>query len=150
MQSTIEKDVATIQRSAEAMDAAETEVIGTASHYDVVRQGDVYLVCLPTLPAGKVIENRQLAPGTTQGSRHTLHGICTIIDLSDKVAMAGEINAQLRSPNVQPKLIGPAFLCKGLVTVDHPEHGNRALPEGSSWVTVYQRAHADEVRRVSD
>ena len=118
------------------MDAATTERIGSPSLGDVVRQGDLYLVCVESLPDGRPWKGRQLAPGTTQGSRHVAEGECRIVDGNDTDAPR--------------ELLGPSFECLGDVEVSHPEHGNKILPEGTCWSVVHQRTWADEVRRVQD
>lgn len=119
------------------------EIIGTASVGDVVRQGDLYLVCLSSMPSGDEIQDMKLAPGNSQGSRHILEGDVSIVK-----------NWKWRSyPELKEQhdvLVGPAFKCHGEVEVTHPEHQNKILPEGTVWGTVYQRQLADEVRRVQD
>jgi hypothetical protein len=111
--------------------------VEAASIGDVVRQGDIYLTCLESLPKGKETQERQLAPGTTQGSRHVLDGDCEIVTVNT-----------FKSFN--PVLIGPAFKCVGNVEVTHPEHKNVILPQGTCWQVTYQQVHAEEVRRVQD
>lgn len=75
-----------------------------------------------------------MAPGATQGSRHTLRSLdgVTVYKLRDAGSLDG--------PIVEAK--EPAWL-------DHPEHGNRQLPAGLYAVT-YQRAFAEELRAVQD
>lgn len=126
-----------LRDSVEGFDAAKPERIGSPSLGDVVRQGDLYLICLETLPNGTNTEERQLVPGTTQGSRHVVMGNCVI---REKVTYKDR----------HPTLVGPAFECVSDVTVTHPEHGHKILPEGTVWQCVYQQAYADEVRRVRD
>ena len=144
------QQISKVKESAEKMNAAETEVIGTASCFDVVRQGDLYLVCLPALPnAVMSYKGRQLAPGTTQGSRHIIAGDCTIITPSG-AEIADLVNKALPNAGVQPELVGPVIQCRGDCTVTHPEHGNKVLPDDSVWAVVYQRAYGEDVRRVQD
>ena len=100
-------------------------------------QGDVGLVRLAGVPTGSVIidePSAQLAPGATQGSRHilsTLDGV-RLFKLADPTP-----------------LDGPIIDAPGGCTVEHPEHGDVTLPAGVYGV-VYQRAFADELRRVED
>ncbi|MGH7179703.1 MAG: hypothetical protein ACREJC_20170 [Tepidisphaeraceae bacterium] len=138
-----------VRSSAEAMHAAEKETIGTASLGDVVRQGDLYLVCLDDDPKGEETTERQLAPGSTQGSRHVATGRCTII-IADRVEVADAINRLIKGAGILPELVGPVVRCLGDVTITHPEHGDKVLPAKSVWTVVYQRHYADEVRRVLD
>ena len=82
----------------------------------------------PTKPA------TQLAPGTTKGSRH-------ILDSVDGVAFYADPQADV--------LTGPVIETECERTVTHPEHGDVVLPAGVYAIT-YQRAYADELRRVAD
>ena len=143
------RQIAAIQKSAEKMHAAETQRIETASVGDVVRQGDLYLVCLESLPPGQKMA-RQLAPGNTQGSRHVAEGQCAVYQPSEPAAVAKLIGTVCRGSEVPHQLIGPLVKCHGETTITHPEHGHRILPAGTVWATVYQRAYAEEVRRVQD
>jgi len=132
-----QENLAELRSSVEGLNAAKTERISAPSLGDVVRQGDIYLVCLDALPSGKPTKDTQLAPGNTQGSRHILVGDATIV----KEVTFRDINSVLT---------GPAFKCNSDVEVTHPEHGNRILPEGTIWQVVYQLSHSEEVKRVQD
>ena len=104
---------------------------------DSVRQGDVYITLLESVPRGaKAIQKPllQLAPGTTQGSRHCL-------DSLDGVTLYEIAEATV--------LDGPVLEATEEKTVTHPEHGDWILPPGCYSIT-YQRAYADELRRVAD
>lgn len=133
-------DINRIKKSAESceMFGGRVERIGSPSTGDVVRQGDLYLVCIDEA-VGTETNKRQLAPGTTQGSRHVISGDCVVVAKHGKAI-----------GDVPEELIGPSFLCKSDCTVEHPEHGHKILPSGTSWAVVYQRAYADEIRRVQD
>ncbi len=147
---TVEMAMKTVQDVAEAIRNDETALVGTTSLGDVIRQGDVYLVCIKKLPAKKKpIQERQLAPGTTQGSRHVLKGEVRIYDC-DKAELSALIKQANPKADVHVELIGPAFETVGEVEVDHPEHGNRVLPPGEVFVTVYQRMFAEKIRRQAD
>ena len=104
---------------------------------DSVRQGDVYLTRISRLPRGAVEvkqPDRQLAPGTTQGSRHCLRSL-------DGVRVY-----HFAQPG---PLDGPVIEAESDWAVEHPEHGDYVLPPGTYAVT-YQRAFADELKRVQD
>lgn len=137
-------DINRIKKSAESceMFGGKVERIGSPSLGDVVRQGDLYLVCIDRI-VGTETKERQLAPGTTQGSRHVISGDCTVVAKYEKT-MPTVLG------NVPTELIGPAVQCKSDCTIEHPEHGHKILPSGTSWAVVYQRAYADEIRRVQD
>jgi hypothetical protein len=134
---TFESNLAELRESTKDHESAKTERIGSPSLGDVVRQGDLYLVCLDKLPGGTATQERQLAPGNTQGSRHILSGNCEIVK-------------DVIFNNMGAVLVGPAFKCKGDVEVTHPEHGNKILPDGTVWQVTYQLAHSDELKRVQD
>lgn len=104
---------------------------------DTWAQGDVGIVCIADLPRDAVLVKEpqvQLAPGTTQGSRHCLDSLRGIKVYS--------------TPNDGP-LDGPLLKSSREFTVEHPEHGNVTLPAGC-YAIVYQRAFADELRAVRD
>ena len=134
---TVTEALIEMRKSVETLDASKTERINAPSLGDVVRQGDIYLTCISNVKGGKETKNRQLAPGNTQGSRHILAGNVTVYE--------GVSFNQMASV-----LVGPAFKCNSDVTVEHPEHGHKVLPEGTVWQVTYQRAMADEIRRVQD
>lgn len=112
---------------------AEQRFPEAASIGDYFRQGDLYITKIETCDGlSQVPVNPQLAPGTSRGSRHILS------HTSVRMFKRGD------SP-----LDGPAFKCKSDVAVTHPEHGHVVLPPGCYHVT-YQRAYAEELRRVQD
>jgi hypothetical protein len=133
-----EKNLQDLRKSVESLDAAKTETIGSPSIGDVVRQGDLYLVNIESLPAGKKLEDRQLAEGNTQGSRHIVQGDVTLV------------SPDTAHPGIDRVLCGPAFYCNEAAEVTHPEHGNKILPKDTTWRVTFQRAHAEEMRRVQD
>lgn len=103
---------------------------------DGVRQGDVYIWKRDKLPKNvkptKCV--LQLAPGATKGSRHCLDG-------AEGVSMFAVDDADA--------LQGPWLKLDCERTVTHPEHGDWMLPAGVYEIS-YQRAYADELRRVQD
>lgn len=125
-----------IQKHAESIKNDETHELTVMSPGDCWAQGDVLITCLESVPKGcePITAERQLAPGTTQGSRHC------IVDLTG-VEM-------FRMKDATP-LDGPVFRCDRKVEIDHPEHGNLIVPPGVYGVT-YQRQYAEELRRVQD
>lgn len=146
----VEKLIEEVRESAETMHAAKPEVISTASVGDVVRQGDLYFVCLESEPSGSPTKERQLAPGTTQGSRHVAKGKCRVLTPKRRAEVVAIINRVVKGANVQEELVGPVIRCIEAVTIEHPEHGWRTLPADTLWATVFQRAYGEEVRRVQD
>jgi hypothetical protein len=103
-----------------------------------VAQGDINLWLLPELPAN-VIEaapDRQLAPGTTRGSRHCIK----------QFDMQHVKFYRLPKPN---PLQGGIMVFEQETTIEHPEHGDQIWPTGIVAVT-YQRRHAAEIKRSQD
>ena len=150
MVQTAEKALVSVQASAEAIRNDETAVLETMSLGDVVRQGDLYVVAVKAIPRGaRPTTERQLVPGSTQGSRHTLQGKCSVFTTKPEAAMVAIREAVGRNLELFPQLLGPMFRCPQPVELAHPEHGNRILPAGC-YATVYQRAFAEEIRRVQD
>lgn len=126
-----------VQSRAEEIANDAERVIEVMDVGDEVRQGDVYLTMIGKVPAGAVLVKSpgvQLAPGTTQGSRHCLRSL-------DRVRLWEVKDAG--------PLDGPIIEVSVGCVIDHPEHGNRSLPAGVYAVT-YQRAFAAELRRVAD
>jgi hypothetical protein len=135
---TAEESLLKVQTTSEQIRNDETQRFPIAASVgDTARQGDLYIELLAAVPKGaNVIVNPspQLAPGTTQGSRH-------ILDSLEGVSMY-----TLDMPSV---LDGPILALAIERTVTHPEHGDVVLPAGVYGVT-YQKQHADELRRVAD
>lgn len=127
-----------VQASAERIDRSKPQRFPEAgSPGDTFRQGDLYLTLLEKVPEGAVpvrLPAGQLAPGTTQGSRHCLD------------SLRGVRVYELASPT---PLDGPILDLAEERTVEHPEHGHVQLPPGVYGVT-YQRQFAEELRRVQD
>ena len=100
------------------------------------RQGDLYFAKLAKVPHDAqpwTFPHGQLAPGTSQGSRHC-------VDLTRVRLWV------LARPTA---LDGPIIEAPEGVEIQHPEHGHHIYPPGIYQVT-YQRAYANELRRVQD
>ncbi len=102
------------------------------------RQGDVCIRWIPSIPSGcrKVETESQLAPGSTQGSRHCI-----------KSTHLKHLTMYRRDN--QDALQGPLIQARESFEVMHPEHGHVILPAGCYAVT-YQRQYAEELRAVKD
>lgn len=129
-----------IQESARATAAGAriTEIIGAiAAPGAYVRQGDVLLTfCKPGKEKrGERVSERQLAPGSTQGSRHIAEG-----------------DVAIYAPATPSPLIGPLLVVgEGGCTITHPEHRHYRLPAGSEVRVTYERdLGAEEIARVQD
>ncbi len=115
--------------------------IGTVAH-----QGDLILVRIAELPGSAVIrKDRQLAIGSTQGSRHVLEtGIpydCNALDVQAAITDACKRTAP------EQKYIGPVFQTKdGVAELTHPEHGDHKYVGDMTIAVVYQRNLDSEER----
>lgn len=111
----------------------------------VAHQGDLILVRIKSLPKSKTPRiNRQLAEGSTQGSRHVLEG-GVLFDV-DKSALLSAIKSVCTQADLQERYIGPAFQTKDQTILTHPEHGDHSYEEGMVVAVVYQRSLDAELR----
>ena len=118
----------------------EAKLLESFAVGDVSHQGDLILIAIATLPnSAQPRANRQLADGTTQGSRHVLErGDVFDCDAADVVFA---IKAATKC-DVDDRYIGPVFVSPEQPTANdlaHPEHGNQGFPAGSVIAVVYQR-----------
>lgn len=116
--------------------ANDSEVrYGTFAVGDQHWQGDVGVLRICELPGGLKDTwewGKQVAPGNTQGSRHVVDGACKLMVWPN----GGE-------------LVGPVVRSEEEWALRHPEHGDVVFPKGD-YIITYQRAYADEIRRVMD
>lgn len=106
---------AEIERAAAGADA-ETRFVREMAVGEHVRQGDVYVVRIDTLPRGMTeTKVRQLAPGETQGSRHIAEGDLLVYRRTDTREVA----------------IGPVVVARKEWRLAHPEHAHMVLPAGN-------------------
>lgn len=87
------------------------------------RQGDVYITRIDKLtPGWRPSTNRQMAPGTSPGSRH-------IVSAGPKLFASPET-----MPRIDTKygttLLGPQIHAEKGFTLTHPEHAHMQLPAG--------------------
>jgi hypothetical protein len=104
------------------------------------RQGDIYFIAIASLPKdtvriGITSIKYQLAPGTTQGSRHMLHNGNHLTLFKDRL------------PSV---LSGGYIKATDRCYISHPEHAHVDLPAGLYSVTYQQDLAASEIRAVRD
>lgn len=121
---------------------------------DVSHQGDLILVRIARLPkSAKPRQSRQLATGSTIGSRHILERgdvyECNPQEVVDLIASASGCR-------IEAEYTGLAFVSPEDPTendVTHPQHGNQGFPAGAVIAVVYQRSWDQEqrkARRVAD
>ena len=123
-----------IRREAEGNESTLRWVEACAAG-DEMRQGDVYLYPLrapPEVGASLGHYTKQIAPGSTTGSRHVI---------------LGEADIYARKKN--GPLDGPYVHAHERVTLTHPEHAHISLPAG--WYEVrYQRDYEEAPHFHSD
>lgn len=131
----------------------EAKLHATFEPGDVAHQGDLSIVAIHALPASaKPRKDRQLAEGSTQGSRHVMaRGEVYDCDVKEIAAAIKKANGCL----VESQYIGPVFVSPVDPTADdltHPEHGNHGFPARTVCAVVYQRNLDDEeqTQRVAD
>jgi hypothetical protein len=149
MQTTATQAHAAIQHHAETQASPEVRHVERAD--TAVRQGDVYLrpyrgkpltyhyargeVSIERATATEEIQDRQLAPGTTQGSRHIVEGQSVRL---------------YRHARQDHPLIGPVLVVTDRCTITHPEHAHISLPPGEWQVTYQDDLMQEEIARVRD
>lgn len=103
-----------------------------------VRQGDVNILRIEKIgKSWKKNGNRQLAPGTSPGSRH-------IVTVGPTLFVSLDINPTDRSRG-PVRLLGPQIEAKERFEVEHPEHAHISLPPGNYQVSYqldFQRQQA--------
>lgn len=143
----IEKDAEAKNRP-EIRDLSKLEIPG-----DWARQGDVSLILVPAdHPRGKLRGERQVAVGTSVGSRHVAEGAVVLyegVDAAiDAVQRLGHKNRLVRPQ------VGPVIVVSGPWALTHPEHahcGNDvATPEAPRTYQVAYQLDAQTQRAVQD
>lgn len=120
---------------------------------DVAHQGDLIVICIHELPkSAKPRKSRQLADGSTQGSRHVLER-GDVYDCAPAEVVAAI--ARANGCKIAPAYVGPVFVSPESPTendLTHPEHGNQGFPAGRVCAVAYQRSLDAEQReaRVAD
>ena len=121
----------TIEDFAKSKADSKVRVVPSIPIGKSIRQGDVYLTRIKSLPKDFVeTDNMQLAPGTTQGSRHIM------------------VNAKVYKNPKARNTEGPIVVAKERCLLEHPEHAHFDLPAGTYQVT-YQLDYATQ-QRVND
>ena len=119
----------------------ETRVVDSIEIGQFVRQGDVYIQRVGSAGDWKATENRQLVPGTTMGSRHTVDASVTVL--------ANPNGAKVeRIERNKARCLGPQLLSKDRFTVSHPEHADMSLPGGI--YQCYFQVDSQSMKRVED
>ena len=148
---TAENVLSDLQKHAESIKSGESQTVGTASLGDVVRQGDLYLTVIEVLPpSAKKVKEKQLAPGTTQGSRHVASA--QLYEVDKREIAEAIVKANLKASMDVERFVGPVVVFDKASPVTHPEHGWVTMPAGSVCAVTYQRNldQEEKERRVQD
>lgn len=127
-----------IMEDAAAKVSTEVRFIQSIEVGKIVRQGDIYIHAVQAShPKGAKAQSRQLAIGTTNGSRHMAES-------------PSEVFEGTTAPEwcQRGTFLGPVVTAKERFTVSHPEHAHVSLPPGT-----YQICHqldAATLQRVRD
>lgn len=107
------KTIAAIERIKQSARSMPEVRVVSLKIGEVARQGDIYLERVSAIQGrGKQIASRQLAPGTSKGSRHIVAESEAVTIWESKPDLNGKAAFQ----------VGPAIECKGDLTITHPEH----------------------------
>jgi len=139
---TASKALETIQSAAAAVEIRPASCIRIG---DRLHQGDVYLCRVGNgHPRGKILGTKQVAVGTTVGSRHVVDGDASVY-AGEKLPPDMRIDSSIGAA----AYLGPVVVvgCEG-ATLTHPEHAHHELAEGVYQVT-YQVDMATR-QRVAD
>jgi hypothetical protein len=104
---------------------------------DYIRQGDLYLVIVESVPGDLVeiakptVADKQLVPGSTEGAKHCLDSLAGV-----RLFRPREWNEE--------SLQGPAFVLTKLRKILHPTHGDILIPAGLTVACRYQREWSKE------
>lgn len=113
----------------------------------VLHQGDVYLHRVADdHPRGKLLGTRQVAVGTTIGSRHVMEGSGVEVFEGKKLPPSVKVMAWCREQD----LLGPVVVVTQEATLTHPEHAHHRPPTASGTYQVTYQADFATRRRVMD
>lgn len=112
-----------------------------------IHQGDVYVFAVAgSHPRGDRLGTRQVAVGTTIGSRHVADG--DGVEVFAAVAGAADKLLPLFDADQRAACLGPVVVARDTWTLTHPEHAHHVMPAGTFQV-VYQWDEATR-RNVAD
>lgn len=158
MNHTAQTVIAEIEENAKSFAAPtpELRMVRTIEVGEHVRQGDCLIERLTRVPKVFSVRttNRQLAPGTTQGSRHVL-GVAKTDWLGewsqpDQLPHEHEVWILPKAEQEKQPLVGPVIVITGRCVVTHPEHAHVSLPSGTYGVTYERDLEREEIARVVD
>jgi len=145
---TKERQIETLEKEGIVNDAPRTFTDADFPIGSVAHQGDLILIRIRDLPVNRKSRmDRQLAIGTTQGSRHVLKRGRPFDCEPTEVIRA--ISAVCKGITPDTQYIGPVFQCSGgAADLVHPEHGDHRYEGDMTIAVVYQRNLDAEEREV--
>lgn len=148
---TIQEVVEQVHQEAASKNVHEVREVKAMKPGQFVRQGDIYLVCVPsTHPKGDARKDRQLAPGSSKGSRHVAEeGMELFQGCKAPAGYLERINGGRNAERVESLLVGPRIKTKKRSVISHPEHAHVSLP-GDCDVQVMFQLNPRTMRRVED
>ena len=130
--------IAEVTKKADELAVPELRHIPRIEVGQAVRQGDIYIHRVADdHPCGEKLKTRQLAIGTTQGSRHVAEA-------------PAQVFQGTRAPGyMRNALLGPLVRSlKERLRISHPEHAHIDLPPGTYQIT--HQMDARTLERVQD
>jgi len=137
--------VSAVQSITSAKPDAEVRICRRLSIGQALHQGDVYLHRVADdWPRGAKLGTRQVAVGTTIGSRHVAEGEDAEVFAGSK--LPGTVKPHSDVP--ESAYLGPVVVAPSGFTLTHPEHAHHVCPAGVYQVTYQVDPIAQ--RRVQD
>lgn len=139
------KMIETVEKIASTTPDAEVRACRRIEVGHAVHQGDVYLHRVADAhPRGAELGTRQVAVGTTVGSRHVAEGEGVKVYAGAKVPpsvdkwLASKAGGQVEDKAAfRAAVLGPVVVATGPWALTHPEHAHHSLPAGC-WQVTYQ------------
>ena len=106
---------------------------------ECARQGDVYITKIEKCEGNKS-QTRQLADGTSQGSRHVIQGKGAVVY---KPSNFGQIERVNLSGKECTRFVSYQFENKEYTTLTHPTHADFSIPPGCYQTTIQTDARTN-------
>lgn len=129
--------IETIESQAKDRMVTKDRVVSKFPVGKIVRQGDIYIHSVPAdHPHGAFREDKQLAQGVSQGSRH--------VACCDKVYEGTTLPKGIQNGT----FLGPFITADVEIRIAHPQHADVIIPPGCYQIT--HQMDARTLQRVSD
>lgn len=135
---TLDQTIKQITDNAMTKKVAEERVIAEFPIGKIARQGDIYICRVADDHVhGGPLESRQLAQGTSKGSRHIAEMPATVYEGTTAPPQA-----------IATPFLGPCVQSDVEFRISHPEHSDVIVPAGTYQIT--HQMDARTLRRVQD